>query len=264
MENLKVYDFSLTNKVIAITGGYGYLGKAICYNLIHHGAKVMVLGKSSEKFKYTFKNSKLKKNIHFISCDISCSESIDSAFSEIVKKFDKIDILINNAYYSKGQNPLKISESEWNYGIDGTLSSIYRTIKYIAPLMIENKGGKIINVASMYGLVSPDFGVYRDYEEYLNPPHYGAAKAGVIQLTKYFANYLGHHNINVNSVTPGPFPNREVQKSEAFVEILKNKTALNRIGEPEDLAGIFTFLSSEASNFITGQNIIVDGGWTSR
>ena len=124
--------------------------------------------------------------------------------------------------------------------------------------------GKIINVSSMYGVVAPQFEIYDDFPAYLNPPHYGAAKAGVIQLTKYYASYLGKYNVQVNTVTPGPFPSDKVQESQEFVESLEHKTCLNRIGKPEDLAGSFVFLASDASNFITGQNIIVDGGWTSK
>src|SRR5690606_15062193 len=112
------------------------------------------------------------------------------------------------------------------------------------------------------GMVAPDFSVYENCEEYINPPHYGAAKAGVIQLTKYFASYLGKENIRVNCISPGPFPNKEVQKNETFISNLSRKTALKRIGKPEELVGSFIYLSSDASSFITGQNIVVDGGWT--
>ena len=116
----------------------------------------------------------------------------------------------------------------------------------------------------MYGIVAPQFDVYNDYPQFINPPHYGAAKAGVVQLTKYYASYLGNKNIQVNAVTPGPFPSETVQQSEGFIKKLEEKTALNRIGKPEDLAGAFVFLSSDASDFITGQNIIIDGGWTTK
>ncbi|GAK94377.1 3-oxoacyl-[acyl-carrier protein] reductase [Nonlabens ulvanivorans] len=114
----------------------------------------------------------------------------------------------------------------------------------------------------MYGVLAPDFSIYKDCPQFLNPPHYGAAKAGVIQLTKYYASYLGGYNINVNTVTPGPFPSLGVQENLNFVEELKKKTVLGRIGFPEDLAGIFTFLVSDAANYVTGQNFIIDGGWT--
>ena len=114
----------------------------------------------------------------------------------------------------------------------------------------------------MYGMVAPQFEVYEKHPQFLNPPHYGAAKAGVLQLGKYYASYLGTMNINVNTITPGPFPSDEVKENKSFVSALEQKTSLKRVGLPEDLAGAFVFLSSEASNYITGQNIIVDGGWT--
>jgi len=157
-----------------------------------------------------------------------------------------------------------MTDEDWQIGIDGTLNSVFRCVREIIPYFKKNNSGKIINVSSMYGVVAPQFEVYDEFPQFLNPPHYGAAKAGIIQLTKYYASYLGQFGINVNTVTPGPFPSIPVQKEIGFVEALKRKTCLDRIGNPEDLAGAFVFLASEASNYITGQNIIVDGGWTSK
>jgi NAD(P)-dependent dehydrogenase (short-subunit alcohol dehydrogenase family) len=114
-------------------------------------------------------------------------------------------------------------------------------------------------------LVSPDFRLYEGdgCEAYINPPHYGAAKAAIIQLTKYYASHLGPYNIQVNALAPGPFPNEKIQKENPeFVRRLKEKNPLNKIGKPEDLAGVIILLSSSASDFITGQTIQVDGGWT--
>jgi gluconate 5-dehydrogenase len=96
----------------------------------------------------------------------------------------------------------------------------------------------------------------------LNPPHYGAAKAAVIQLTKYFAHYLGTSNIQVNTISPGAFPSGKVQEDSSFIRSLEKKTALKRIGRPPDLVGAFVFLSSGASDYVTGHNLVVDGGWT--
>jgi NAD(P)-dependent dehydrogenase (short-subunit alcohol dehydrogenase family) len=114
----------------------------------------------------------------------------------------------------------------------------------------------------MYGMVSPDFSVYEQSPDFLNPPHYGAAKAGVLQLTRYFAQYLGPKNIQVNAISPGPFPNAKTQEDKAFIKALAARTSLKRIGQPEDLMGSVVFLSSAASDFMTGQNLVVDGGWT--
>ncbi|TVZ28219.1 NAD(P)-dependent dehydrogenase (short-subunit alcohol dehydrogenase family) [Gillisia sp. Hel_I_86] len=257
-----IYNFDLGEKTILVTGGYGYLGKAIAESLLFHNAKVIVLGRSIEKFKNAFKeNEFLNSTLLFQNCDISKTESIKSAFLEISKNHS-ISVLVNNAFYSSGQSPEKMEDKDWENGIDGSLNSVFRAIREIIPYFKSSTGGKIINVSSMYGVVAPDFSVYEDSPNFLNPPHYGAAKAGVIQLTKYYASYLGKYNVNVNTVTPGPFPSESVQQDERFVKALADKTCLNRIGKPNDLGGIFTFLSSDAANFITGQNIVVDGGWT--
>ena len=107
-----------------------------------------------------------------------------------------------------------------------------------------------------------DLSDYFNAEEFANPPHYGVAKAGIIQLTRYAAVHLAAHGIRVNSISPGPFPSKEVQKNADFIETLSKNVPLGRIGKPEELLGAVIFLLSSASSYITGQNIVVDGGWT--
>ncbi len=260
-----IQTFNLADKIILITGGYGHLGKAVTESLVYHGADVFVLGRHKEKFEQEFLESPVnKQRLHFQQCDIAETVSIENAFQQVINSKGKIDVIINNAVYLQGQSPESMTDAEWEKGIDGTLNSVFRCIRGIIPFFKKNGGGKIINVSSMYGVVSPDFDVYNEFPAFLNPPHYGAAKAGVIQLTKYYAAYLGKENITVNTVTPGPFPSPKVQESTKFVEELSKKTCLNRIGKPEDLAGAFVLLASDAGNFITGQNIVVDGGWTAK
>ena len=260
-----VYTFSLKNKVILVTGGYGHLGKSITESLIFHEATVYVLGRDKAKFLNTFENSEyLNKSLFFEICDVASTESIKASFKKIVDGNDKIDILINNAFYSEGQSPEEMTDEEWEKGMQGTLSNVFKCIREIIPYYKANNSGKIINVSSMYGIVAPQFEVYEEFPSFLNPPHYGAAKAGIIQLTKYYASYLGRFGIQVNAVTPGPFPSNNVQESKGFIDQLTKRTCLNRIGKPEDLAGAFVFLASDTSDFITGQNIIVDGGWTAK
>ncbi|OJJ19307.1 gluconate 5-dehydrogenase [marine bacterium AO1-C] len=250
--------FSLKDKNVLITGGYGYLGKAICEGLQAEGAKVWVLGRSKEKFEQAFQNT---SQVFFEALDISDTQSIKTAFANVHRETTRIDVLINNAFYSQGQNPETMTDDDWATGVDGSLNSVYRCIREIIPYFKKQGHGKIINVSSMYGLVSPDFEVYAN-NRFLNPPHYGAAKAGVLQMTRYFACYLGKENILVNAVTPGAFPSKEVQKNEDFINDLSAKTPLGRIGKPEELQGAFVFLASDASSYMTGQNIVIDGGWT--
>lgn len=254
--------FSLKGKVVVITGGYGHLGKNISIGLAQFDAKVIVLGRSKKKFEAAFKNH-TALSIDFVKLDISSSKSIRTSFGTVLRKYEKIDVLVNNAHYISGQEPLAIDDKNWEHGIDGTLNSVYRCIREVSPYMIIKKSGRIINVASMYGMVSPNFEIYKGHEAFLNPPHYGAAKAGVIQLSRYFAVYLARYNILVNSVSPGPFPNENVQRDKRFIKTLRSKTPLGRIGTPDELKGVFILLSSDASSYITGQNFVVDGGWTS-
>lgn len=256
-----VLSFDLNGKVVVITGGYGHLGKAICESLLFHGAYVVVLGKSKNKFDNAFcdiENDRLK----FESCDISSSNQIKSAINNVFSSWGRIDVLINNAMYSRGNNPENISDEDWQFSLDGVLGSAYKLIREVIPIMKIQMSGSIINVSSMYGMVAPQFEIYENFPQFLNPPHYGAAKAAIIQMTKYFASYLGKDGILVNSVTPGPFPSEQISENSRFINDLESKTCLGRVGKPEDVAGVFVFLSSAAAGFITGQNFVVDGGWT--
>jgi NAD(P)-dependent dehydrogenase (short-subunit alcohol dehydrogenase family) len=262
MAKIKSLSLDVKNKIVAITGGYGYLGCALTQSFIDNGAIVYVLGKSEQKFKEAF--STKNNSLLFVACDVSESKSIKKAFNAIFKNEKRIDVLVNNAFYSRGQSPENMTDEDFLYGLDGTLRSTFSCIREIIPFMKKANTGVIINVSSMYGMVSPDFKVYKSSPQSLNPPHYGAAKAGIIQLTRYYANYLAEYNIRVNCVTPGPFPSEETKKNKTFVKELSNRTSLNRVGLPEEVAGAFVFLASEAARFITGQNIIIDGGWTSK
>lgn len=246
-----------------ITGGYGHLGVAISRSLIHHGATVYVLGRNRTNFDNAFRDEpELDKKLQFSNCDVASTASIQNAFKEVFKREGHIDVLINNAFYLQGQNPFEISDADWSTGIDGTLNSVFRATREVIPYLFKNKSGRIINVSSMYGVVAPDLSIYDDYPGMLNPPHYGVAKAGVGQLTKYYAGLLGKDGITVNAVAPGPFPSEKVQQKSGFIEKLAEKTCVGRIGKPEELAGIFVYLSSDASSYTTGQIIAVDGGWT--
>lgn len=258
-----IYTFDLSGKVVLVTGGYGYLGKAAVESLLYHGATVYVLGRSEEKFRKAFgPDTRSNGNLFFQMCDVAETGSIQEAFKAVESDAGGLDVLINNAFYLKGNDPLAMSDDEWETGIDGTLNSVFRCIREAIPYLEKSSAPRIINVSSMYGVVAPDFDVYKGFEEMTNPPHYEAAKAGVVQLSRYYASYLGKMGITVNTVTPGPYPPESVQKKKKFIENLSRKTCLKRIGKPEELAGAFVFLASDAAGYITGQNLIVDGGWT--
>lgn len=267
MEQLDFYKnlFSLKGKVAIVTGGYGHLGKAMVLALLAHDAHVIVAGRNKEKFIQAFSEIAFK-NLHFEELDIIKSESFSNCFTSVNEKFGNIDILVNNAHASHGNSQENMSDEDWNYTMEGVVGSTHKSIRAVIPYMKHQKSGKIINITSMYGMVSPDFEfLYQgdDCEKYTNPPHYGAAKAAMIQLTKYYAVLLGKYNIHINAVSPGPFPNPIVQaQNDNFVKRLQKKNPLNKIGNPEDISGAIVLLASKASNFMTGQIIQVDGGWT--
>ena len=126
----------------------------------------------------------------------------------------------------------------------------------------HGQGGSIVNVSSMYGMVSPQPSLYAEHERFHNPPGYGAAKAGLLQFTRYAATHLAAKGIRVNALSPGAFPSPQVQRSEGFVRALEQRVPLGRIGQPEELGGAVVFLLSDASSYMTGHNLVVDGGWT--
>jgi NAD(P)-dependent dehydrogenase (short-subunit alcohol dehydrogenase family) len=254
--------FDLTGQTVLLTGGYGHLGQAITAGLLAHGARVVVLGRSAETFAKAFGDA--TENLHFVFCDVAETASVQAAFRQSVDLYGPPSVLINNAFYSRGQQPDALPDADFALGLDGSVGAAYRGLREVLPYLRAAGGGKIINVASMYGIVAPDFGAYADAPQFLNPPHYGAGKAAMIQLTKYFASYLGPENIQVNCVSPGAFPSDKVRENADFEGELQRRIPLGRVGEPQDLAGAFVFLSSTASNFVTGHNLVVDGGWTIR
>ncbi|MGI4863285.1 MAG: SDR family NAD(P)-dependent oxidoreductase [Janthinobacterium lividum] len=254
--------FNLSGQTVLLTGGYGHLGQAIAAGLLAHGAQVVVLGRSEEKFSAAF--AEQPDTLHFIPCDVASAESVQTAFQRSRELYGLPGVLINNAFYSRGQQPDALPDADFALGLDGSVGTAYRCLREVLPYLRERGSGKIINVASMYGMVAPDFAAYDEYPQFLNPPHYGAGKAAMIQLTKYFASYLGPENIQVNCVSPGAFPSDKVRETEGFEGELRRRIPLERVGEPQDLAGAFVFLSSAAANFVTGHNLVVDGGWTIR
>jgi NAD(P)-dependent dehydrogenase (short-subunit alcohol dehydrogenase family) len=257
--------FNLKGKIAIVTGGYGYLGSSMVRTLINYDAIVIVAGKSFDKFIKSFSEQEQEK-LRFMPIDITKSDSINAFFNTILTEFGRVDILINNAHSSRGNSQENMSDEDWTYTFEGVVGSVHKTIRAVIPIMKKQNSGKIINISSMYGIVSPDFNnLYKGdrCEKYTNPPHYGAAKAAMIQLTRYFAVLLGPYNIQVNAIAPGPFPNPLVQAANpTFIEKLKCRNPLNKIGQPEDIDGVIALLSSSASDFITGQTIQVDGGWT--
>ena len=252
--------FRLDGKVAIVTGGCGHLGHAMVDALFEAGAKVYVAGTSIDKFHQVYGEAPL---LSFVPINILETESIKSAFESVGKKEGHIDILVNDAAkgFSGGKRAECISDEMWNGTMEGVAGSVFKCIREVVPYM--KNGGAILNIASMYGVVSPNMSMYEDVcSPFLNPVDYGASKAAVVQMTKYFGAYYAAKGIRVNCISPGTFPSPKVQQNKEFVRRLSQKNPAYRIGVPEDIKGATLFLVSDASRYVIGQNIMVDGGWT--
>ncbi len=261
MKSLKEL-FSLQGKTVFITGGAGHLGTAMCEALAELGANIVIGSRNKKKSDLVSKklSDEFGVRASSVELDITDTGSIEQALLFIDKEYGALDVLINNAWSGNKNTFDSISMEDWNYDINVCLNGVFYTTKKAAPYL-KKTNGVIVNIASMYGHVAPDYRMYIG-TDHANPPSYGAAKAGVIQLTKYLASFLSPDGIRVNAISPGPFPFSAALENTEFVEALKAKTILNRIGNPEDLKGAIALLSSDASSYMTGQNICIDGGWT--
>lgn len=253
----------LRGKTAFVTGGAGHLGTAMCATLAELGANVVIgsrhTGRSETLASDLAKSYGIKAS--GMAVDITDPASVEAAMTTIGAEYGGLDVLVNNAWSGKKNTFESISIDDWKYDIDVCLNGVFYTVKKALPYLKKSRG-VVVNVASMYGHVAPDYKMYAG-TDHANPPSYGAAKAGVIQLTKYLASFLSPDGIRVNAISPGPFPFGDIVHNESFMGALADKTMLNRIGHPEELKGVIALLCSDASNYMTGQNICIDGGWTS-
>lgn len=254
--------FSIKGKVVVITGATGYLGSKMTEHLSTAGAKVIVLSRTLNKAKTLCRNLNIDET-HAVEVDVSSRKSVCTAIQYIHDVFSVIDVLVNNAYFGVTKKFTEYSKNDWHKSFDGAVGSVDIVTQAALPYMKARKSGRIINIASMYGMIIPNPDVYPT-KSMINPLSYGVGKAAIIQYTKYLAMELGEDNITVNSVSYGPFPNADKPENcELFIKNLSKKTFIKRIGRPEDATSVIYFLALDESSYITGQNIVVDGGWTS-
>jgi len=260
--------FSLEGKVVFLSGAGGHLGAAMAHGVAEAGGTVILNGRDPEKLKKL--QTELKKNggkAVVWASDITDEKQHRATAKFIEKEFGRLDVLINNAYAGRTGSVKVATLEDFTDSYDIAVSKPFRLIQTLMPLLkksaAENPAGSsIINIASMYGMVSPDPRIY-DNEAHVNPPFYGAAKGAVLQLTKYLGCALAPDKIRVNAISPGPFPPPTVAKSNpGFWKKLQGKSPMGRVGRADELKGPVVFLSSDASSYMTGSNVVVDGGWT--
>ena len=255
--------FDLTGKVCIVTGGTGYLGSANIKALKDFGATVVCASRS--QFDKEGNDRTPEGTDLFVECNVASQESVAACFKKVHETYGRIDVLVNcanggSAGYGKESNMEFMPDEAFEIGVMGCVGAAFRGMREVVPYMKEN-GGSIIIYCSMSGLVSPDLRIYGDsYQK--QPANYGAGKAAVAQVTRYAAGALAEYGIRVNCVTPGPFPAPQNQKDVAFNEQLAKKTMLGRFGQNYEMSGAVVLLASDASTFMTGTNIVVDGGWT--
>lgn len=238
-------------KIILVSGGSGLLGKAMIKDLKDKGAFPINLDLNVEDNLQagTFR------------CDITSDESIIEMVKSVIKEFGRIDGLVNNAYPRTndwGEPFESIKPDSWRKNVDMQLNSYFVICQEVLKHMKKVKKGSIVNIASIYGVVGNDFTVYENTD--INPPAaYSAIKGGIINMTKYLASLYGQHNIRVNAVSPGGIFDHQ---PESFVASYERKVPMKRMGTPDDIAPSVSFLLSDESEYVTGHNLVVDGGWT--
>jgi NAD(P)-dependent dehydrogenase (short-subunit alcohol dehydrogenase family) len=274
MNNLQPVDrdvlrqFRLDGRVALITGAAGHLGHFMSQALAAAGAHVVLNGRKREPLeKLAGEIMALGQNVSIACFDITQQDSVRAQLAELGRNFGQLDILVNNATTGKA-GTLELSqlvdfENLYRVNVTAVFDLLQNALPWLKKAAQKNAGGaSVINIASMYGSVSPDPSIYGTSGAN-NPPYYGAAKAGLIQLTRYAACHLAQENIRVNCISPGPFPTEQyLQHDPAFHDRLKRKTPMHRVGQPRELQGPLLFLASDASSYVTGVNLAVDGGWT--
>ncbi|MBI2670103.1 MAG: SDR family oxidoreductase [Candidatus Yanofskybacteria bacterium] len=258
--------FNIARKVCVITGGAGLIGSAFCRACAENGAKVVIIDtnpKTGKNLAGRLVRDTKNKNILFQQCDITKPASVKRAIKNILKKFRRIDALVNCAYprnKNYGRKFEDVTYEDFCDNLSTHLGGYFLMTKEVSRTMKEQKGGSIVLMGSIYGIAAPKFEIYEGTHMTM-PVEYAAIKGGIVNLARYLASYLGPHGIRVNAISPGGvFDNQP----ESFVKryVGKVKLAPRRMAKQEDVAGALLFLLSDASAYITGQNIVVDGGWT--
>lgn len=257
--------FNLEGRTALITGATGYLGAQMSWALAEAGALVLINSRSHSKASVLADEICLAGfRARPAAFDIVEGKDLKETLNEVTQ--GTLHILINNAYSGGSGTISTASAKDYVESYDVSVVAAHNLIQAALPLLREavksSSDATIVNISSMYGVVSPDIRVYKN-KLHANPPFYGTAKAALLQLTKYAACEFGPEGIRVNCLSPGPFPNIDVQENQAdFIADLSNKVPMSRIGQAHEIRGPVLFLASPASSFVNGANIAVDGGWT--
>jgi NAD(P)-dependent dehydrogenase (short-subunit alcohol dehydrogenase family) len=255
---------NLTGRVALVTGGAGHIGAAICDALAESGCALAVLDRKSASLKWEKNASRFDVPTHYFEVDLADERATRLVVERVIQKFGRLDILVNNAAFV-ADNALtgwatefqKQDVNTWRRAIEVNLTAALVICQAALPALSAGGHGSIINLASIYGVVGPDWRLYEG-TDMGNPAAYAASKGGLIQFSRWLATTVAPA-VRVNVVSPGGV---ERGQPEAFRKRYEERTPLGRMATEEDFKGVVAFLASDASAYVTGQNIVVDGGWS--
>jgi 2-deoxy-D-gluconate 3-dehydrogenase len=264
--------FDLSDRVAVVTGGAGLLGVEFCRTLVEAGANVVVADldeQAANELAYELEQDGFQAM--GVATDVTDPASVQSAVQTTVSTYGGLDILVNSAAldpkFDPGHSGKHSSAFEdypleaWQQALDVNLSGMFLSSQAAVRPMLDQGNGVIINLCSIYGVAGPDQRIYQregEPPEY-KPVYYSVTKAGVLGFTRYLATYYAGKNIRVNALTPGGVFN---QHDEAFIQAYSARSVLGRMAEVNEMNGALLFLASDASSYMTGANLVVDGGWT--
>jgi NAD(P)-dependent dehydrogenase (short-subunit alcohol dehydrogenase family) len=268
--------FNLKDRVAVVTGGAGLLGAEFCRTLAEAGAAVAVIDLNADSAARVTESLTVSGfRALAVPADITHPESVNALVEKVLSAFGRLDVLVNSAALDPKFDPEAVARGiapgrfedypldQWNAALNVNLTGMFLvTQACVKPMLAQGRKGSIINICSTYGLNGPDQRIYRKKDgkqQNFKPVYYTVTKAGVLGFTKYLAAYYMDTEIRVNALTPGGvFNNHE----ETFVQNYSAKTILGRMARKDEMNGALLFLASDASSYMTGNNVVVDGGWT--